>query len=465
MTVGESAFFQRLERRFKRGFQDALAQRLLKNSSWMVGGQLGAAVLGMLQVALLSRTLGKDAYGGLVLISTAALTVRQLLSVRVWEWTTKDFTHALEHRDASRAAFVIKSGLMTSAIVNGLAFLLLAAVSPLVEVQFLKGHASAALVIAFGGTFVGSFAYDTCFAALRAAGLFRYLSLQGLVVALARVIVLGATAVTSHALGSVVYAYVAFELTAGVWILAKTSRVFTQLFGTPFWRLQTPSFLGALRHNKRLLLFGSMLDTLKLATARVDILLLGYLATPAAVAVYQAAYNFVDAINRLAAPVSLVTFSELSRSAAHGDGAAFMQTARRMSFWGLGAGAILVPTLFVGAPWFVGLVYGADFAESVPVLRALAVTLLWFTVIWMQPAFASAGKSHWGLQVTGVSITLKLVLLALLVPPFGAFGLGLTNAIYYLIPLALMPLYLARLKNLVMAPSFKQHAPAWGAAS
>lgn len=451
--------------RLTHGFRDALGRRLLSGSSWLVAGQLGAALLGLVQVAVLSRTLGKDAYGGLVLIITAALTVRQLLSVRVWEWTTKDYTHALEHGDASRAAFVIKSGLWTSALVNGLAFLLLCAASPLVERYFLKGQAEATLVIAFGGTFVGSFVYDTCFAVLRSAGLFRYLALQGLVVALTRVLVLGAAALSSHALERVVIAYVLFELAAGSWILLKTARVFSSRFGTPFWRLTTPSFIAALRHNKRLLLFGSLLDTLKLATARVDILLLGYLASPSAVAVYQAAYNFVEGLNRVTAPVSLVTFSELSRSAAHGDGAAFMQTVRRMCFWGLGAGVILGPTLFVCAPILVQVVYGSEFADATVVLRALAVTVLWFGVIWMQPAFASAGKSHWGLEVIGISSVLKLGLLFWLVPLHGAFGLGLSNAVYQLIPLVLMPWYLARLRQLVLAPSFKHHAPAWGAAS
>jgi O-antigen/teichoic acid export membrane protein len=454
-----------LRQRLAHGFQDALGRRLLSGSSWMVAGQLGAALLGLVQVAILSRALGKEGYGSLVLISTAALTVRQLLSVRVWEWTTQDYTHALEHGDANRAAFAIKSGLMTSALVNALAFVLLWAASSLVERHFLKGLVEARLVIAFGGTFVGSFVYDTCFAVLRAAGLFRYLSLQGLLVALARVIVLGAAALSSHELERVVLAYVLFELGAGTWILLKTARVFTTRFGAPFWRLPTPSFVAALRQNKRLLFFGSLLDTLKLATARVDILLLGYLASPSAVAVYQAAYNFIDGLNRLTTPVSLVAFSELSRSAAHGDGAAFMQTVRRMCFWGLGAGAILGPTLFATAPLLVGVVYGSHFADSVPVLRTLAVTVLWFAVIWMQPAFASAGKAHWGLEVIGVSSVLKLGLLLWLVPLHGAFGLGLTNACYQLVPLALLPWYVARLRQRVLAPSFKHHAPAWGAAS
>lgn len=454
-----------LWQRLTHGFQDALGRRLLSGSSWMVAGQLGAALLGLVQVAILSRALGKDAYGGLVLISTAALTVRQLLSVRVWEWTTKDYTHALEHGDANRAAFVIKSGLMTSAVVNGLAFLLLWATSSLVERYFLKGQVEARLVIAFGGTFVGSFVYDTCFAVLRAAGLFRYLSLQGLVVALARVVVLGAAALSSHELERVVLAYVLFELGAGTWILLKTARVFTTRFGVPFWRLQTPSFIAALRQNKRLLFFGSLLDTLKLATARVDILLLGYLASPSAVAVYQAAYNFVDGLNRLSAPVSLVTFSELSRAAAHGDGSAFMQTVRRMCFWGLGAGAILGLTLWLSAPLLVKVVYGAQFADAVPVLRALSITVLWFAVIWMQPAFASAGKAHWGLEVIGISIVLKLGLMFWLVPAYGAYGLGLSNAVYQLIPVVLLPWYVGRLRQLVLAPSFKHHAPAWGVAS
>jgi O-antigen/teichoic acid export membrane protein len=454
--------FERLKHRFERALQGDLVRRMLQNSSWMVGGQIASAALGLVQVAILSRALGKDLYGALVLISTAVITVRQLLSVRVWEWTTRDFTYAFEHRDRARAAFVIKSGLWTGALVNALSLALLTATAPLIARLLLKGQAPTELLVVFGATLLGSFGHDTCFAALRAAGLFRYLSLQGIAIAALRVLVLGATALATRALAAVVWAYVAIELASGAWLLLKMSRVFTGAFATPFWRIPTPGFIAALRRNKRLLFFGSLLDTLKLATARVDVLVLGYLATPASVAVYQAAYSFVDGLNRVTSPVSLVTFSELSRAAAHGDGGGLLRMVRRLRLAGLAGGAALCLGLFAAAPWLLRLVYGREFGDATPVLQALSVTLIWFGTLWMQPAFAAVGKSHWGLEVAAGSIAVKLVLLGLLAPSYAAFGVAVANAIYHLIPLAVSPWYLARLKSLVMAPSFKMHSAAWG---
>jgi O-antigen/teichoic acid export membrane protein len=449
------AFIQDQRARVLRVVAEGGFRTFIGNSGWLLLGQLGTSLLGLVQVALLSRALGKDTYGALVLITTAALTVRQFLSVRVWEWITRDFSAALEQRDISAAALSMKLGLATSACINAAALVLLALLSPLLEAYVLKGAASSALAVAFGGTFIGSFANDTCASVLRASGRFRYLAVQGVVAAAGRLAVLATAAWTTRGLEGLVAAYVAIELVFGAWLLAATSRSFRASFGTAFWQVRTPPILPALREQRGRLFFAGLLDTLKLASARVDLLFLGVLTTPASVAVYQVAFNFIDGVGRLATPVTLVLFNDLARSSARNDSSSVLRIIRRTRLAGMAAGALVGLALFTLANPLVQLVSGESYREAASVLRVLALTLpFWLSTLWMQPTFASLGKLQWSLELLVLATLLKLALMVMLVPRYAELGLAAASAAFYALPALLVFFYFGRVRRFFLrAPS------------
>lgn len=60
-------------------------RRLLTNFSWLAGGRSAGAVLALAATALAARTLGAEAFGLVVMVHAAALTVRQLCNVKTSE--------------------------------------------------------------------------------------------------------------------------------------------------------------------------------------------------------------------------------------------------------------------------------------------------------------------------------------------------------------------------------------------
>lgn len=61
------------------------SRRLLTNFSWLAGGRTAGAVLALAATALAARTLGAEAFGLVVMVHAAALTVRQLCNVKTSE--------------------------------------------------------------------------------------------------------------------------------------------------------------------------------------------------------------------------------------------------------------------------------------------------------------------------------------------------------------------------------------------
>lgn len=448
-----------LRERLRGALSDAALRRLAAGSGWLVGSQLSTALVGLAQVALVSRLLGKEGYGSLVLIVAAAFTVRQILSLRVWEWTTTAIAAALEGRDAARGALALKAGLSTSLTIHALAFVGLAACAPWVDAELLKGQGTTAQVLFYATTFLASWVQEPCLSLLRASGHFRYLALQGVALALVRLALSGFALITWSSLEALIGAYVVFEFGAAAWLFAKATRVFRESFAAPVFAVRTPSVWRELLQQRRLLLVGGLQDTLKLVAGKADLLLLGYLTAPSTVGVYQAAHVFIESLNRLVWPVSIVLFSDAAKSAARGDGSALLGLVRRTSWLGAALAAPAALGLFWLGPLVVAYAYGPAYVESGRLLELLALAPVWFVALWMQPVFASIGRPEWNIEVVALALVAKLALMSWLVPRWGAAGLALSTVAYYAASVLLAPFYAWRVRRRVQAPAFEAAAP------
>jgi O-antigen/teichoic acid export membrane protein len=239
-----------------------------------------------------------------------------------------------------------------------------------------------------------------------------------------------------------------------LWLFAVAARAFRRDLGTSFWRRASGPSPWTRGEVTRFLATGALTDTLKVISGRMDLLVLGFYHAPAAAAIYQAAWNLVDAANRLANPVSMVIFSDVAKLAAAGNGKKLMSLARRLSAAAL---VCVVPACLVltfASDWIVHLIYGNAYAEAAPLLAVLSWTLVWLASIWLQPMLVSIGKQVWGLYFLFVVTPLKVGLLFVLVPGGGAMGLAWANLIYHLsAPLLLIPFWI-QIRRVVLAPEF-----------
>jgi len=419
----------------------------------MLGSTAISAVLGVVQVVLVTRLLGPNRYGELALIMAISTTVRQLVGVRTWEWAMKEFAAAHARHDARYAASVVRRGYAAGIVVNAVALTLVVATAGFTSERFVHDGGAATLVVGYGCVLLVNWTYDMSFAVLRVSGRFRFLALQQVVMSLVRIIVTGGSVIIWRRLDTTVAAYIIVELLASLWLGLAASTIFRLEFGESWWRVErgNPMVGGRMA---RLLAISWLIDTLKFAGGRVDLLVLGWYRSPFVVANYQAAWNFLDIAQRVTQPITMVAFADLAKLAAAGEGREMLRTVGKLSLLALLVGIPSCALLALIAGPLCRLFYGADYPDAAAILQILSFSLLWLVGLWMHPSFVSIGKSQWSLEVVVVMSGIKIALLALLTPSYGAHGVAFANLIYCLTMPLLIPIYLLRMKRWLSSPQY-----------
>lgn len=177
----------------------------------------------------------------------------------------------------------------------------------------------------------------------------------------------------------------------------------------------SPPPLAALLWQARSFALAGVLGALAL---RLNLLLLGQLSSLAVVGAYVAAQRFIDAGAVLARGVYDAAYPALAADASH-----LKRIFRRVLAW-LTAGAIVFGMgVSVGAEILITAVYGAGFADAVPVLQLAAWSLLPNVLRNARIVYWYArGEEAYTNRVYVVSLILQSVLALLLMPRFGAIG-------------------------------------------
>ena len=171
----------------------------------------------------------------------------------------------------------------------------------------------------------------------------------------------------------------------------------------------------------------------RLLGGRTDVLALGLLLGPAAAGAYNAAFRIVFLLQLATHFAGVSILAEASRSAARSGQALFelYQSALRLS---LLIGVPSAAGIWLIAPKLIELIYGAGFAESIGVLRLLAVVLLLSIFRTIIGSFVTlSGRQarrawmEWAAAATMVGAS--LVLIPLLGLSGAAWAVGLTEAL------------------------------------
>lgn len=432
---------------------DTRFRSILRDSSLMMVATIASGVLGLVQVIVVTRLLGAEGYGKLALIMAFSQSVRQFMGIRIWEWAIKEFARGHTMKDAGYAAAVVRRGLGAGLTVNALALAIVVAAAGFAASRFVKDPTAAGLIVTYGAVLLVNWTYDVAFAVLRVVGRFRFLAVQQIVMAALRIVIIGGSVVVWRRLDTTILAYVLVEIIAAGWISWVADRAFHGTFGLSVWAARRAGGRHDV-HMARLVLIGSLMDTLKLAATRLDVLILGWFRTPVVVANYQAAWNFLDIANRVTQPISMVAFADLAKMGAAKQGKEILRIIKRLSALAL---VVMVPAclaLLLLAPTICRIVYGPAYPDAPAILQVLSFSLLWLVGLWSMSTFTSVGKPRWGLEVTVIMTVIKLVLLVILTPSLGAIGVAWANLAYSLsLPLLMIP-YLVRLRRWVLSPEF-----------
>lgn len=394
---------------------DPRLKRLLRDAGLNTAATAVSSGLGLVRSALFARTLGVEGFGRIALVLSMVVLGRQIVSVRAWEWTTVEASHALTAEDPRKFGAVLRASWMIGAAVNVTAFIgLMVLARP--ACGWVLDDLTLAPLVRWAATqlLVSSFD-ETNLAILRTLGQFRFVAIFTIGSAILRLVVLAPVVLATKDVVPILMAVSAGQALVAAWLLAHTVRACRERFGV--WPSGSArSVFRGWRSHARQIAAMSATDTLKTAAVDGDPMLIAALASPAAVGPYRAAFNVINGILSLMTPLYMTLFPEMTRAAAAKDAPTLRLLVRQSTVIGLLLGGAGAAAIALGAPLIIPLLYGPGFEPAVVDLRWMSLALLVLGVQWANPLFVSLRRPWWTLTMIAGGLMFKLACFALLIP-------------------------------------------------
>jgi len=402
---------------------------LVRNSAWAVASSAVIALAILAETIILARYLEPEELGVLLLVIAFPEAVQQLLDFRIKDAMTKYLSEFLTHDRPAHAVALVKMLWVIDVAVGALALAIVLATAGLASNLFVDdpdasrlmsiyaiGMFFACLDSAAGSVLRVMDRFGLAFAA-GTSGIAGRLSLVVLVVAL------------GGGLEAIVWARVGGEVLLA---LLQGAASFAVLL--PLLRRQGRApiaVLGERRREIRSFLFHTNLTGVaRMASAKLDTLLVGALASPAIVSFYKLGMQFGKAPALATDALHVALFPSFARDFAQGRMRQIRDTARTASVL---VAAIMLPVLVLGGLFgeelIVALAGDAFRDAATPMFLCLLGITPFVVFFWVPPLLLTTGHSGVLLRTVIAGVVVQLVALVLLVPGLDASGAALGFAL------------------------------------
>jgi O-antigen/teichoic acid export membrane protein len=396
--------------------------RIIANTAWLLAGKGFAAVLSLIYLAIVTRTLGVVGFGEFALITGAASLLATLIGFQSWVAVMRYGAHHV-HGTPNPAALGRLIALAVT--LDGLGALVGAAIAwaAIGELAPLFGWNPTLTNIALYFIIAILFAISsTPIAILRTHDRFDLTIYAEAAMPLVRligslIILLSTPNIISFllvwALSEVMVTIIAWGL-----VLKITKGVFVWQHFRELriaWRenVDIGKFIGST----------NLLSSLSGITRQLTTIMIGAYAGPAAAGLYRLAAQISNAMAKATQLLSRSVYAELTRGRAEAGGAGFSQlfrTTNRLAL--IGGVATLLLVIMLGRP-AIALIAGDAFLAAYPLLillaAAAAVELIGMTY---EPTLLSGNGVGTALIIRAINFVTLLALLLLLLPRYGAMG-------------------------------------------
>ena len=409
---------------------------LVKDSAWFGAAKVLEFSAYTLEMVLLSRYLATETLGIYFLITSIPELVQHVLDFRVSELMVRYLTVFCESGNPGRIMALVKLFWLVDVGAALLALLIVIAAGPWAAATIIGDSQFAPLLTLFTfGLPFGSL--DSASAAmLRVFGRFD-LAFWGSLGTAASGLVLVSTAIfTDHGLEGIVAARVIALIISTIGLAAMSLYQLSQR--VPITAKAPISELkGSLREMVGFGLQVNLASTLRILTAKMDVIIVGFLLGPAPVAIYKIVTQIAKGITIISDPPMVALYPRFARLFIEGK----IRTIRRMSasLSILMLAAVSVVTLalvFFDEP-LIRLYAGALYSPHAGLLPIAALGVApGIVLFWVQPYLLSVGLAKARTLAIAVGAGLGLASLTLLTQAFGAIsavvGFGLTFSLPYL---------------------------------
>ena len=408
--------------------------RLLGSSGWLLAGNVVALALGFIQLVVVARVLGPASYGLLALMTTYAITVNQLVDSRSWETATTYLARYRAEGDRARAVSLVKLCYLLDAGTALTALVLVAGTSGLAARLLLRDPTLAPLIVVYAAVIVASAPVGASLALARVAGRFDWVATYHAGSAAARLGAVLIALTVADTLQSVVAAHAVAATVVGFASLVLGRRSARLLGLSGLRRAPLATLRGELRDIIWFLSLSNASALLKMLQRHADVLIVGYLMTPASAGFVRLARSFADLINAPVVPIYEAGLPAFSDLAAKGERVELRRLASRVTATCALAGAAGLVIIALAAAALVRSLAGEAYAPAVPLVRlfALGMAIGVATSAW-HPLLLVVRRPAQSLIALALGTAVQLAALVVLLPVLGLPAAGLAFIGFYLV--------------------------------
>lgn len=378
--------------------------KIKRDLSWASGYQLASKLVGYVVLLVLIPYLSQDRMGEFFFAVTLATFVAM-----IGELGTNQHLVRMISAEPERALELLSRVVTVRLPFLALAFLLINGFALIFKPAIASTILLASIYVLLREAY---FSFGAFFIGLRRVGHRVVTALLSQVLLLGGVVFLVAT---EAGLSAILWCYIgahAATVVLSLWVVHSR-------FGSIELRWERSEIRSILRGSFPLF----MLTFLGLMHFKIDTLMLGLLQPFSAVAVYESAYKFLEASRSLIWPGVMIFFPVCASLAATGAWPTLVTLSRRLILITAAMAAVAMAIVLLTAGWMIPLLFGARYAECVPVLRILFLAAPAVFVAIAANHLASAMKiERRVVTILLASLALNVGLNAVLIPSFGPRG-------------------------------------------
>lgn len=413
--------------------------RILANTGWLLGGKGVGAVLSLVYLAIVTRTLGVADFGRFALVLSAANVLKALVSFDSWQIVVRYGQPHLATGNGDALNRVLRFCILidlASALVGGLiAAVIILAFGSLMELSAGMGWQAwlfcMVMMITIRSSPTG---------VLRLFDRFDSGAVAETMVPVGRMIGAAIAWVLMPGITGFLIAWAGAELlcAATYWLLAL--RVGGERLGN--WR--AGSAMDARAENPGIVGFlaaTNLQTTLSSVGQQVAVLIVGLFVGPVGAGLYRLANQLANSLTKISSLLSRSIFVELSRTHSSHGAEALGTLFRRTNRLALIAGGVIIALILaIGHP-LLGLIAGKAFLPAYPLLLLLGIAACIDLVgVSYRPLLMATDRAGLSLRITFAVTILLLGIQAALLPIYGTIGAASANIVASLAGFVMMGL-------------------------
>ena len=393
---------------------DAIIQRIARNSSIVFSGNLLASGLNIISFTILANQLGAELLAYIVLAQTYILIANDLINVQTWESMIK-FGH---HKDnGSKLASIIKTNL-TIDIVSAVAAFTLAVSLVGTVVDLLAWDDQLVEIISLYSISILTNITCLTIGIPRLFNKFKHISVFQVVVSLVKLIFVIFAMLSSQDLFAYVYIYFISEIFLNGLLIVFSLYLLKKELKTKWWREK----IVLDKDQIRFIWWLNLRTIIRIPVRYLDMIIISSVISIQMVGIYKVYKEIAGVILRLGEPVNQTIYPEFTKLLTSRKTKRTADVAKKTMLLLTGVSLVLTTISLLTSAFIVETFFGAEYLIEINALYALIIVyLLSFITVPINSLFIASGFAKSAFYLLVITNFLYLV---------SAYSFGIEYGIY-----------------------------------